>query len=169
MTKQRVSLQRKFPVARGSDGVYRFRYGKRSRQHRQPARMRKATKREREARAKKSFLCSARSPPTLCIHCRRPFCFRIAVYDLGRSNQGSATCCRHRRVLESGCSVPPPMSDELVHYVPPTKGVDNVTGVRWDRGIRMPHFSLSLPLHGSPVIIDIEGSGGGTHSSSGGA
>ena len=60
----------------------------------------------KERRGPSSFAVLALLPRYVFIHCRRPFCFRIAVYDLGRSNQGSATCCRRhrRRVLESGSS-----------------------------------------------------------------
>ena len=75
----------------------------------------------KERRGPSSFAVLALLPRYVFIHCRSPFCFRIAVYDLGRSNQGSATCCRRRRVLERGCSVPPPMSDELVHKCPSNK------------------------------------------------
>ena len=104
----RVSLQRKFPVAREGGRErwrYRFRSGTRSRQHRPSVgKDAQSNKEGKERRGPSSFAVLALLPRYVFIHCRRPFCFRIAVYDLGRSNQGSATCCRRRRhrVLESG-------------------------------------------------------------------
>ena len=151
MAKQRVCRCRGNFRLREREGGrerwrYRFRSGTRSRQHRRPpARMRKATKREKSEEVLLPLQCSLSSHVMYSFIVAAPFVSASQFMTWEGATKDPLLVAAVAASLNAAAVFLLQCQMNSFINVPPTKGVDNVTEVRWARGICRSFLPPSLP------------------------